>query len=281
MSASRFKNALLAISLAAAAASMQNAAASIVISEIDPSGSGTSTYKADWFELTNTGSGAVSISGWKMDDNSNAFGSAVALRGLTSIAAGQSVIFFEDDGTGANDATIQASFKSAWFGSNVPAGLTFGAYGGAGVGLSTSGDAVNIFDSAGAVITRVDFGAAAAGTFDNSAGLNNVTLTTKSVAGINSAFNSLAGRSRRAGSAARCCLSIHQRTRCIGRGAASQARVNALPRPARRASASGFLTYVLPRLGASPPLSSLSSTPDNCRALALTSRYASLRAATS
>ena len=52
-------------------------------------------YAADWFEVTNTGTTAVDITGWKIDDNSNAFGSAVALRGVTSIAAGKSAVFFE------------------------------------------------------------------------------------------------------------------------------------------------------------------------------------------
>jgi len=189
----KYQASLLAATLAlGAVASSANAA--IIISEVDPSGSGSS-YGADWFELTNTGSSAVSIAGWKMDDNSNGVPSSaeVALRGVTSIAAGQSVVFLEGNSTGSTDATIQAAFKSAWFGSNVPAGLTLGGYGGSGVGLNQAGDAVNIFNSSGTLITRVDFGAAAAGTFDNAAGLNNVTLTQKSVVGVNGAFNSVTG----------------------------------------------------------------------------------------
>jgi PEP-CTERM motif len=76
----------------------------------------------------------------------------------------------------------------------VPVGLTIGNYGGSGVGLSQTTDAVNIFDGSGNTITRVDFGAdTGSGTFDNAAGLNNVTLTQKSVAGVNGAFVSLAG----------------------------------------------------------------------------------------
>ena len=71
------------------------------------------SYGADWFELTNIGSTAVNISGWKMDDNSNSFGNAVALRGVTSIAAGQSVVFIEGNATGTTDSTIDATFKTA------------------------------------------------------------------------------------------------------------------------------------------------------------------------
>jgi P pilus assembly chaperone PapD len=77
------KSAALGAALMAVTAS---AHASIIISEVNPTGSSTTTYAADWFELTNTGAYAVDISGWKMDDNSNAFASAVALRGVTSIA---------------------------------------------------------------------------------------------------------------------------------------------------------------------------------------------------
>lgn len=168
--------------------------AQIIISEVDPTGSATSTYAADWFELTNTGTSAVDITGWKMDDNSNSFGSSVALRGVTSIAAGQSVVFIEGNSTGSTDSTIQANFKTAWFGSNVPAGFTIGGYGGSGVGLSSTSDAVNIFNSTGTLITRVDFGAATTGvSFDNSAGLNNTVISTVSVAGTNGAFTSPTG----------------------------------------------------------------------------------------
>src|SRR6476646_157554 len=42
----------------------------VIISEVDPSGSGRS-YAADWFEVTNTGTSDVNLTGWKMDDNSN------------------------------------------------------------------------------------------------------------------------------------------------------------------------------------------------------------------
>jgi hypothetical protein len=187
------KKLLLAAAISAATFVSANASAGILITEVDSSGSGNAAYAADWFELTNTGTSAVNISGWKMDDNSNSFASAVALRGVTSIAAGQSVIFLEGTASGGTDATIDASFLNAWFGSNVPAGLTIGNYGGSGVGLSTSSDAVNLFDASGALQANVSFGAATAGTFNNAAGLNNVALTQKSVIGTNGAFYSLAG----------------------------------------------------------------------------------------
>jgi hypothetical protein len=182
-------NLLLALAVTAGAMAATDASAAIIISEVDAAGS-AAAYGADWFELTNTGSSAVDITGWKMDDNSNLFANAVALRGVTSIAAGQSVVFIEGTATGTTDASIDSSFKTAWFGSNVPTGLTVGNYGGSGVGLSQTSDAVNIFNATGTLITRVDFNAStlAGGTFDNAAGLNNVTLTQLSVAGVNGAF---------------------------------------------------------------------------------------------
>ena len=179
----------IATSLTATAAS-----AAIIISEVDAAGSATSTYAADWFELTNTGSSAVSLSGWKIDDNSNAFGSAVALRGVTSLGAGQSAVFIESNSSGSNDASIDAAFIQAWFGSSAPAGLLIGNYGGSGVGLSQTSDAVNVFNSAGTLITRVDFNASVLGnTFDNAAGLNNAVISTFSAVGVHGAFLSANG----------------------------------------------------------------------------------------
>ena len=96
---------------------------------------------------------------------------------------------------GVLDETIIASFSTAWFGSATPPdGFLIGAYGGAGVGLSNGGDAVNLFDASGNRITGVSFGAATANaTFDNAAGLGSATLplpavSTLSVAGVNGAF---------------------------------------------------------------------------------------------
>ncbi len=167
---------------------------SVFISEVHPSGSGNTSYSADWFEVTNNGTTAVTITGWQMDDNSN--GTAkVALRGVTSIPAGQSAIFFEGLADGSTDAAKIASFSTAWFGSATPpAGFLIGAYGGAGVGLSTGGDAVNLFDAGGNRITGVSFGTTTTGvTFDNHAGLGSTalplpTISTLSVVGVNSAF---------------------------------------------------------------------------------------------
>jgi hypothetical protein len=158
--------------------------AAILITEVAPWASGNApTYATDWFELTNTGSSAVGIAGWQMDDNSN--GTAkVALTGITSIAAGESVIFTENAAT--------AAFLNTWFGASAPAGLQIGNYTGSGVGLGTSGDAVNIYNASGILQANVTFAASDAiapyQTFDNAAGLNNTAISTLSLVGVNGAF---------------------------------------------------------------------------------------------
>ena len=160
----------------------------IIISEVAPWGSGSSTYVVDWFEVTNTGPSAIDMTGWKMDDNSNSFALSVPIAGISSIAAGESVVLMES----STPATTIPAFTSAWFGTSVPAGLQLGTYSGSGVGLSTGGDAVNLFNAAGVLQAEVAFGAspgsAPFATFDNAAGLNNTTISTLSAAGVNGAF---------------------------------------------------------------------------------------------
>ncbi len=155
--------------------------ARLLITEVAPWASSNSPYLADWFEVTNVGGAAVNLTGWTMDDNSNDVTKSVPIQGVTSIAAGQSIILIEGNGSGAT------AFITAWFSGTAPAGLVIGSYTGAGVGLSSSGDAVNLFNASGRLVTGVQFGAATTGfTFDNTAGLG--TVTALSVAGVKGAF---------------------------------------------------------------------------------------------
>jgi lamin tail-like protein/PEP-CTERM motif-containing protein len=181
------KKSLLAVAIAILAAGAMPVHAQVRITEVTPWGSSTTVpnvpYATDWFELTNIGAAAVNITGWTMDDNSNSFALSVALTGITSIAPGESVIFTENPAT--------ASFLNTWFGGSPPPGLQMGNYSGSGVGLSQSGDAVNIFNGTGVLQANVVFGASDSSapfqTFDNAAGLNNTTISTLSVAGTNGA----------------------------------------------------------------------------------------------
>ena len=90
-----------------------NASAAIIITEVDPTGSSVGTGGNDWFELTNTGTSAVSISGWAMDDNSASFSKAQALTGVSSIAAGESVVFLIGN-NGTPSSTDVSNFKLNW-----------------------------------------------------------------------------------------------------------------------------------------------------------------------
>jgi len=178
------KTILITALLAAAIAPLQ---AQVRITEVAPWASGNSPYAADWFELTNIGTGSLTITGWRIDDSSAAFGSAAALNGIIDIAAGESVIFLET----ATLATTSPAFLSTWFGSNPPVGLQIGNYSGSGLGLSTGGDGVNIFDGGGTLQANVSFGASPSGpfpTFDNAAGLNATAISQLSTVGVNGAL---------------------------------------------------------------------------------------------
>ncbi len=178
-------DATTAFSLSVTDVNENPSSSSIFITEVAPWSSGNSPVAADWFELTNKGLSAIDITGWKIDDNSNSFASSVALSGITTIGAGESVIFIEG-------ATVNPTFLSNWFGANPPAGLKIGNYSGSGIGLGTGGDAVNIYNSTGALQANVVFGASPAAapfaTFDNAALSNNATIATLSAVGVNGAF---------------------------------------------------------------------------------------------
>jgi uncharacterized protein YjiK len=163
----------------------------LAVTEVAPWSSGNSPLAADWFELTNFGTSAISLTGWTMDDNSNSFADSVPLNGVASINPGESVIFIETADSSGLAAAAQ-SFIGLWYGGTAPAGLQIGSYSGSGVGLSTGGDAVNIFDNGGALYAAISFGASPSGTplptFDNSAGLNNAVISNLSVVGQFGAF---------------------------------------------------------------------------------------------
>ena len=113
----------------------------------------------DWFEVTNYGSSAVDVTGFKMDDNSFSFANSVLLNGITSIGAGESVIFVES----TSSSFDVASFQTFWGGlSGVQIGFYNGS--GAGVSFSSNGDGVVVFNASGAEMTaRATFGAATSG----------------------------------------------------------------------------------------------------------------------
>ena len=132
-----------------------SALADLRISEIMSSSAGGGSPTGDFFEVTNYGSSAISVTGWKMDDNSFDITKAVALNGITSIGAGESVIFIESVAGAAVN-----SFKTFWGGLT---GVQVGYYSGSGIGFSSGGDGVILFNASAAEATRVSFPAATSG----------------------------------------------------------------------------------------------------------------------
>jgi hypothetical protein len=163
----------------------------IIITEVHSMGS-QGLFGRDWFEISNTGAAAVNLTGWKIDDSSGSGGTALAaaLQGVPSIQPGQSVVFVET----ANVPADLDAFKTFWFGASVPAGFTIGSYTGSGLGFSSTGDAVYVFDATDTNVANVSFGLGSNGfTFENSDGLNGISLTTLSQVGVNGAFLSATG----------------------------------------------------------------------------------------
>ena len=141
------KKFLLGLLLLVCSLSLQS---QVRITEVMSSG-GTS----DWFELTNYGSTAIDITGWKVDDNSFNFATSVLLNGVTSIAPNERVMFCEN----ASAAYI-STFRTFW---GLAEDVQVGTYTGSGIGLSSSGDGVIVFNASGTEVWRVSFGAATAG----------------------------------------------------------------------------------------------------------------------
>jgi uncharacterized protein YjiK len=162
----------------------------VKITEVDPTSS-SGPVAGDWFELTNEGTSAVALTGWKMNDNHDSFASAAPLDGVSSLPAGASAVFVEN-------SSQKAAFEATWFPGGLPSGFLLGDYGNAGIGLSSGGDAVNIYNEAGEKVTGVTFGASTTGvSFDNTAGIGGTTsppptITTLSVVGVHGAFKNSA-----------------------------------------------------------------------------------------
>jgi hypothetical protein len=168
------KKTMLPILTAALLASVASTQAQSLIRVTEAMSSSGTGGTPDWIELTNLGNTAANINGWKVDDSSRAFGSSLLLNGITSIAAGESVVFFETASNLLAASSDTTNFRNFWGGLS---GVQVGYYGGSGIGLSSSGDGMIVFDSSGIEQTAyVSFGAATAGTsfifvYDASGGL--------------------------------------------------------------------------------------------------------------
>ena len=180
------KKRILPILTAALLASVASTQAQVLIRITEAMSSSGAT--PDWIELSNLGNTVADITGWKMDDSSRTFGTSLLLNGITSIAAGESVVFFETASANLTSgawATDLTNFRSFWGGLS---GVQVGYYGGSGAGLGSGGDGAIVFNSLGnEQTTYVSFAAATPGTSCNfvydAAGAQTSAANALSVAG--------------------------------------------------------------------------------------------------
>jgi len=147
------KSLLFAAAIGAAIAS--SASANIRITEVMSSSNGLGLPTPDWIEVTNYGSTAIDLTGWRIDDGSFNFAVSAALSGISTIAAGESVIFIES----AAGAGI-AGFRTSWGGIS---SVQVGYYSGSGLGFSSGGDGACLFDTTSTILSQVSFGVATSG----------------------------------------------------------------------------------------------------------------------
>jgi len=163
----------------ALAASVSSAA--IVITEV-MSSSGTGGTP-DWFVVTNTGAASENVAGFRYDDSTFGVPATVIvdLLGVSTIAPGESVIFFES----AAPLIEAPQFRTFW---NLPGSVQVGTFTGSGVSLGSGGDAVVIFTGSNVEVTRVTFGAATTGSSFVRTGTGTV-LSTLAQVGVDGAYS--------------------------------------------------------------------------------------------
>lgn len=138
---------LLIASLVATSASAQ-----LKITEVE--NSEAAGMHQDWWELTNFGNEAVSLNGYKFDDSSASLASATVLSNDLTIKPGESIVFVE---------TMTPQEFREWWGRGLSDSAQIVTYTGSGLGLSSGGDAVNVWDSKGVLVDSVKFGAGTPG----------------------------------------------------------------------------------------------------------------------
>jgi fibronectin-binding autotransporter adhesin len=129
----------------------------------------------DWFEITNYGTTAVDITGWRMDDSSASFASSYELFPVsyptssdpawTLLEPGESAVMLEV--TTLTPADQVLPYQTFWNLGTDPANVRnakIATYAGSGISFSSGGDGVVVFDSLGAIVApKVTFGAATTG----------------------------------------------------------------------------------------------------------------------
>lgn len=161
----------------AAAIPMAAAQAQLAITEVFPAASlnGNPALHADWWELTNFGSDPVDVSGYRFNDSNGGLTNGVITLDALVLAAGESVIFFEQSTT--TGLPVEQDFRT-WWGTALPEGVRVIPYSTNNIGLSGSGDSLRLWDPSTTnehdPVASAEFGAAALGrsfTYDPGTGL--------------------------------------------------------------------------------------------------------------
>ncbi len=93
----------------------------------------------DWFELTNFGQEAADLTGYRFDDSSATLAAAITFTNQLSIAPGESIVFVEN--------MTPEAFRDWWGPGNFKSSQQIVTYRGAGLSLSSLGDAINLWNS--------------------------------------------------------------------------------------------------------------------------------------
>lgn len=158
----------------------------LVITEVMSNASTNVPGHADWWELSNLGNFPVSLKGYRFDDNSETLGSAFVFTNNLSIRPGESIVFVE--------GMSPASFRDWWGPEQLPEDLQIITY--RGNGLSSAGDAVNVWNAAASEdsdkIASAVFSTSTAG-FSFGYSTASGTFGGVSLAGVDGAFTAISG----------------------------------------------------------------------------------------
>jgi Immunoglobulin I-set domain/Immunoglobulin domain len=108
----------------------------------------------DWWELTSFSPVPVSLAGWRFDDSSASLAAALTITNANLVIhPGESMIFVE---------RLTAEQFRVWWGTNqMPAGLRIVTYSGSGIGLSSAGDGLRLWNATATAnsdtVAAVDF----------------------------------------------------------------------------------------------------------------------------
>ncbi|MGE3849022.1 MAG: lamin tail domain-containing protein [Gammaproteobacteria bacterium] len=144
-----------------------SAQAALVVTEVfQQATAGTAnTINGDWWELTNTGAGAVDLTGYKWADTEDAIGGPTPSPNLfpsLSIAPGQSIILIDEQSSSA------AAFRANW-GLDASVVILFedqmtdDGDGDSFSGLSSNDDAVFFYAPDGTLLSSYEYGAGTRG----------------------------------------------------------------------------------------------------------------------